>query len=173
MFSSPTQWGISIAPQKVSSDIFSSQETDRINTNLLEIKEKKTCWAGRQMEQVQILPTKEAKQRSQCQAHGGVCARAEIFRGLKTVVALRLCIHHRGDCCVCPKERTVGVWADCKVSWLGGWLGERNLVDYTHWQTHIDKHTPVQLSNMVDITGGQEGSQTCQNSLILIDISVR
>lgn len=51
----------------------------------------------------------EAKQRSQCQAHGSICASAEIFRRLKTVVALRLHIHHKGDCCVCPKERAVRV----------------------------------------------------------------
>lgn len=51
----------------------------------------------------------DAKQRSQCQAHGSVCARAEIFRQLKTVVAVRLYIHHRGDCCVCPMEGCVGV----------------------------------------------------------------
>lgn len=31
---------------------------------------------------------KEAKQTSQSQAHGGICVRAEIFRRLKTVVAL-------------------------------------------------------------------------------------
>jgi len=51
------------------------------------------------------IADKEAKQRSQCQAHGGVCARAKMFRRLKRVVALRLHIHHKGDCCVCPKER--------------------------------------------------------------------
>lgn len=55
------------------------------------------------------IAQKEGKQRSQCQAHGGICVRAEIFRWLKTVVALRLQIHHRGDCCVCPKERAVSV----------------------------------------------------------------
>lgn len=55
------------------------------------------------------IAQQEAKQRSQCQAHGSVCARAEIFRRLKTVVAVRLHIHHRGDCCVCPKEGCAGV----------------------------------------------------------------
>lgn len=47
---------------------------------------------------------KEAKQRSQCQTHWCVCAGAEIFRGLKTVAAVGVHIHHRGDCCVCPEE---------------------------------------------------------------------
>lgn len=47
---------------------------------------------------------KEAKQRGPCQTHPSVCAGAEIFRGLKTVVAVRVHIHHRGDCCVCPEE---------------------------------------------------------------------
>lgn len=46
----------------------------------------------------------EAIQRSQCQEHGSICARTEIFRRLKKVVALRLHIHHKEDCCVCLKE---------------------------------------------------------------------
>lgn len=52
---------------------------------------------------------KEAKQRSQCQTHWSVCAREEIFRGLKTVAAFGVHIHHRGDCCVCPEEGLVCV----------------------------------------------------------------
>lgn len=55
------------------------------------------------------IAQQEDKQRSQCQAHETVCVRAEIFRRLKTVVAVRLHIHHRGDCCVCPKEGCAGV----------------------------------------------------------------
>lgn len=51
----------------------------------------------------------EAKQRRQCQEHGGICVREEIFGRLKTVVALRVHIHHKGDCCVCPEERAVRV----------------------------------------------------------------
>lgn len=70
--------------------------------------EKKEKMLGREKDGAGAnIAHKEAKQRSQCRAHGGICARAEIFRRLKTVVALRLHIHHKGDCCVCPKERAV------------------------------------------------------------------
>lgn len=48
------------------------------------------------------------KVKHQCHAHGCICAGAEIFRRIKTVVALRLHIHHKGDCCVCPKGEGCG-----------------------------------------------------------------
>lgn len=73
-------------------------------------KKRKSSMLGRETDGTGAnIAHKEAKQRSQCQAHGGACARAEIFRRIKTVVALRLHIHHRGDCCVCPKEKALRV----------------------------------------------------------------
>lgn len=73
------------------------------------LKKERRAGRGDKWNRCTCIAHKEAKQRRQCQAHGGACAGAEIFRRLKTVVALRLHIHHRGDCCVCPEERTVWV----------------------------------------------------------------
>lgn len=62
------------------------------------------------MEQVQILPNKSTSREASVK-HKRVFffGREEIFRGLKTVVVVRLHIHHRGDCCVCPAEGCAGV----------------------------------------------------------------
>lgn len=87
---------------------------------------------------------KDAKQRSQCQTHWSVCAGAEIFRGLKTVAAVRVHIHHRGDCCVCPEEGLVCVWADCKVTGLGGWRPARRPTIV--WTLLAHAHRSVLLS---------------------------
>lgn len=58
------------------------------------------------------------------------CAREEIFRRLKTVVALRLHIHHRGDCCVCPKEGCAGV--SRLQSYQARWPEDGDFVEYKH-----------------------------------------
>lgn len=74
---------------------------------------------------------KEAKHRGRCQTHWSVCAGAEIFRGLKTVVAVRGHIHHRGDCCVCPEEGWVCVSGlqSYQPRWLVASLETQNRLD--------------------------------------------
>lgn len=74
------------------------------------------------MEQVQILHNKRPNREASVKHMEGVCAREEIFRGLKTVVAVRLHIHHRGDCCVCPEESCAGV---SRLQSLMMWSGRR------------------------------------------------
>lgn len=101
---------ISIAPTASFQWIFSETHTEEKQNAVERKQKKKRNVPGRETDGTGAnIAHGEAKQRSQCQAHGGVCARAEIFRRLKTVVALRVHIHHRGDCCVCPKERAVRV----------------------------------------------------------------
>lgn len=54
-------------------------------------------------------PTRAQTEKPVSSTWRGFFAREEIFRGLKTVVVVRLHIHHRGDCCVCPAEGCAGV----------------------------------------------------------------
>lgn len=72
------------------------------------------------MEQVQILPNKSTNREASVKHMGWGFVREEIFRGLKTVVVVRLHIHHRGDCCVCPAEGCAGVSGlQSRLMWFG------------------------------------------------------
>ena len=61
------------------------------------------------IEQVQILHTEKANREASVKPIEVFVQEQKYLEGLKTVVAVRAHIHHRGDCCVCPGKGLVCV----------------------------------------------------------------